>query len=61
MTVKIVKKPGKLRSGYTEILFFDERGNFCTEDSATHFLMRECDEDGNVKSQKWGITDKYGK
>ena len=34
MTVKIVRKLGNMRDGYTEILYFDAAGNFCAEDSA---------------------------
>ncbi|MBR5902825.1 MAG: hypothetical protein IKZ15_01225 [Clostridia bacterium] len=59
MTVKIVKKLGKLRNDYTEILYFDQSGNFCEQQDATHFLMREHDGEGNVIGQKWGITEKY--
>ena len=59
MTVKIVKKLGKKCDDYTEILYFDRLGNFCEQQDATHFLMRECDAEGNLVSQKWGITPKY--
>ena len=59
MTVKIIKKVGKKSEGYTEILYFDSAGNFCPENSATHFLMREYDSKGKITTQRWGITDKY--
>ena len=59
MTVKIVRKLGNMRDGYTEILYFDAAGNFCEEDSATHFLMREWNTEDKVTYQQWGITERY--
>lgn len=47
----------KLLAGgdYSEIFYFDDNGNPIEAERATKFVIRECDSDGNLIKETYGI------
>lgn len=40
---------------YSEIFYFDDNGNPVEAERATKFVIRECDSDGNLIKETYGI------
>lgn len=51
------KIKGKTPNGgaYSEIYFFDEKGNAVDETKAVRCVIRECSEKGELISETWGV------
>ena len=41
---------------YSEIYYFDEKGNSADETEAVRCVIRECDENGDLISETWGTV-----
>lgn len=41
---------------YSEIYFFDSKGNVVDESEAVKCVIRECDKDGNLIAETWGTV-----
>ncbi len=44
---------------YSEIYYLDDNGNCADEKEATHCVIRECDKNGNMLNEIWGIVSKH--
>ena len=56
MTKRIDGKTPK-GGAYAEIYFFDDHGNVVDETKATKCVIRECDKNGHLIAETWGIVD----
>lgn len=56
-TYKKVNEETPNGGAYSEILFFDSNGNSVDETKAKKFVIRECDESGELIAETWGFTE----